>query len=185
MFTLISSIIVAIGIANWFSIGAFQYDFVAGLFGSQANIFSRLVYVIVGIAGVFLAYSIIRNKGKLVFKNKNDKALFSFGKKAKVNAESGTDNSLNNENNDVKTEAKDLKQNKNMESAYDTNLKQETKNHTAEASFDTSVNSANSSIQQRASRINDKNKLSAKDFNTESAKESGTRYRTHSNNKEN
>ena len=72
-----------------------------------------------------------------------------------------------------------------MESAYDTNLKQETKNHTAEASFDTSVNSANSSIQQRASRINDKNKLSAKDFNTESAKESGTRYRTHSNNKEN
>lgn len=166
MFTLISLIVVAIGVANWFSIGAFQYDFIAGLFGSQANIFSRLIYVIVGIAGIFLAYSVIRNKGKLIFKNKNDKELFNFGKKAKVNAESGNDstpnsNSENNiNNNDNKSE-----------SAYDANLKRESDDHTVEASYDTSKQSSNLNIQQRANRINDKNKLSGKTFHTESARE--------------
>ena len=100
MITLISLIIVAVGVANWFSIGAFQYDFVAGLFGSQANIFSRLIYVIVGIAGVFLAYSVIKNKGKVILKNKTDKELFTFNKKAKVTTESSKEIGEYDHNND-------------------------------------------------------------------------------------
>lgn len=106
MITLISTILVLVGTLNWFTIGALQYDFVAGLFGSQANIFSRIVYVLVGIAGAFITYSVIRNKGKLVFKNKNDKELFHFNKKAHAletskdqshNIESSHDNGLNDE----------------------------------------------------------------------------------------
>ena len=94
MITLISLIIVSVGIANWFTVGALQYDFVAGLFGSQANIFSRIVYVLVGIAGIFLAYSIIKNKGRVSLKNSTDKKLFEFNKPATVNTESSHDNSL-------------------------------------------------------------------------------------------
>lgn len=143
MITLISLIIVAIGIANWFTVGALQYDFVAGLFGSQANVFSRIVYVLVGIAGIFLAYSIIKNKGRLVFKNKNDKELLTFNKKATVSTESSNDN-YNVERTDT----------------VDT---------TTESATDNSI--SNEQIQSRANRINDKNKLSSKHYYTESSKD--------------
>ncbi len=149
MITLISLIIVAVGVANWFSIGAFQYDFVAGLFGSQANIFSRLIYVIVGIAGVFLAYSVIKNKGKVILKNKTDKELFTFNKKAKVTTESSKefgDYNKQDENNQYI-----YNKSNNTESAKEANID----NH----------------IQSKANRINDKNKLSNKNFYTESGKE--------------
>ena len=109
MITLISLIIVSVGIANWFTVGALQYDFVAGLFGSQANIFSRIVYVLVGIAGIFLAYSIIKNKGRISLKNSTDKKLFEFNKPATVNTESSHDNSLDYD----------------TESSYDNSIKNE------------------------------------------------------------
>ena len=77
MLTLFALILVLIGCANWLTIGLLQFDFVAGLFGSQSNIFSRIVYVIVGVAAVVLTVNIIKNKGKLAF---NFKKL-NFGKK--------------------------------------------------------------------------------------------------------
>lgn len=66
MVSLIALLVLMIGGLNWFCIGALQYDFVAGLFGSQANIFSRLVYVIVGISSIIVGYYTIKNKGKVV-----------------------------------------------------------------------------------------------------------------------
>lgn len=172
MITLISLIIVAIGIVNWFTIGALQYDFIAGLFGSQANIFSRIIYVLVGIAGIFLAYSIIRNKGKLVFKTKSDKALFNFGKKAEVMTEAGNDNYEN----------KDAKNNEsNHQSEAKESIDNENREHSIESAKDTHVNM---DIQNKANRINDKNRLSTKDFYTESAKEHNV-YREHKNDENN
>lgn len=173
MITLISLIIVAIGIVNWFTIGALQYDFIAGLFGSQANIFSRIIYVLVGIAGIFLAYSIIRNKGKLVFKNKSDKALFNFGKKAEVMTESGSDNNYENKD----TENNNTYHQSESKESIDT----ENREHSIESAKDTHVNT---DIQNKANRINDKNRLSTKDFYTESAKEHNV-YREHKNNENN
>jgi len=67
MLALFSLILVIIGCANWLCIGLLQFDFVAGLFGSQSNIFSRIVYVIVGIAAIILTVNIIKNKGKIGF----------------------------------------------------------------------------------------------------------------------
>ena len=78
MLTLFALILVLIGCANWLTIGLLQFDFVAGLFGSQSNIFSRIVYVIVGVAAVILTINIIKNKGKLAFNFKKLK----FNKKA-------------------------------------------------------------------------------------------------------
>ncbi|MGE7623080.1 DUF378 domain-containing protein [Viridibacillus sp. NPDC096237] len=41
-----------IGALNWGVMGLFQFDVVASLFGGQASIVSRIVYTIVGIAGL-------------------------------------------------------------------------------------------------------------------------------------
>lgn len=67
MIALISFILVLVGCANWLTIGILQFDFVAGLFGSQANIFSRIVYFIIGVASIIVTINLIKNKGKLTF----------------------------------------------------------------------------------------------------------------------
>ena len=136
MITLISTILVLVGTLNWFTIGALQYDFVAGLFGSQANIFSRVVYVLVGIDGAFISYSVIKNKGKLVFKTKSDKELFSFHKKAhaveassdyhNTNTEASSDTSIND---DIQSKANRIdEKNKLSSKPYDIEVAQEHSN---------------------------------------------------------
>ena len=45
--------LVIIGAINWGSIGIFGFDIVAALFGGQAAIISRIVYTLVGIAGLW------------------------------------------------------------------------------------------------------------------------------------
>ena len=66
MLSLISFILLCVGGLNWFSIGILQYDFVAGIFGSQSNVFSRLIYAVVGIAMFITAFNAIKNKGKVI-----------------------------------------------------------------------------------------------------------------------
>ena len=44
--------LVIIGALNWGSIGIFQFDLVAALFGGQAALLSRIVYTLVALAGV-------------------------------------------------------------------------------------------------------------------------------------
>ena len=67
MLGLISFIVVIIGAINWFCIGLLQFDFVAGLFGSQSSIFSRIVYIAVGLGALILLFNLIENKGKIKF----------------------------------------------------------------------------------------------------------------------
>jgi len=49
-----------------------QYDFVAGIFGTQANVFSRLIYAIIGIASVYTLFVALINKGKIFSKKQKD-----------------------------------------------------------------------------------------------------------------
>jgi uncharacterized protein len=49
---IIALLLVIIGAVNWGLIGFFQFDLVAALFGTMSS-FSRIVYVLVGIAGVY------------------------------------------------------------------------------------------------------------------------------------
>ena len=65
MISIFAFVIVMFGSLNWLCIGFFQYDLVAGLFGYQGSIFSRLVYIVVGIAAIYLIFVIIKNKGRL------------------------------------------------------------------------------------------------------------------------
>lgn len=48
----IALILVIIGAVNWGLIGFFQFDLVASLFG-EMTMFSRVIYAIVGIAGLY------------------------------------------------------------------------------------------------------------------------------------
>lgn len=65
--------LLCLGGINWLMIGGLQYDFVAGIFGTQANIFSRIIYVIIGVASVYILFVTIFSKGKL--------KLFGYKKK--------------------------------------------------------------------------------------------------------
>lgn len=68
MISIIAFIVVIFGSLNWLSIGFFQYDIVAGLFGFQGSIFSRMVYIVIGICAIYLVYVVIKNKGKITVK---------------------------------------------------------------------------------------------------------------------
>lgn len=44
---------VIIGAVNWGLIGLFNFDLVAAIFGGSASIISKIIYTIVGIAGLW------------------------------------------------------------------------------------------------------------------------------------
>lgn len=46
-------IIVIIGALNWLLIGLFQYDLVAGIFGGGTTFASKVIYTVVGLAGLY------------------------------------------------------------------------------------------------------------------------------------
>jgi uncharacterized protein len=45
--------LIIVGALNWLLVGIFQFDLVAAIFGGQAGAFSRIIYVIIGIAGIW------------------------------------------------------------------------------------------------------------------------------------
>ena len=49
-----------VGGINWGLIGLLQFDLVAWLFGGQGSLFSRLVYTLVGLAGIWCATFLLR-----------------------------------------------------------------------------------------------------------------------------
>ncbi|MGE5599157.1 MAG: DUF378 domain-containing protein [Bacteroidota bacterium] len=46
-------ILVIVGALNWLLIGLFRYDLVANIFGGQTAGLSRIVYSLVGLAGLY------------------------------------------------------------------------------------------------------------------------------------
>ena len=73
MFRLFAFIFTCLGGLNWLMIGALQYDFVAGVFGTQANVFSRIIYVFIGICSMYILFVTLFSKGRL--------KLFGYKKK--------------------------------------------------------------------------------------------------------
>ena len=59
----IALILSIIGSLNWGLVGIFKFDLVAWLFGGQGSIFSRIVYTIVGLAGLWcISFLFRRNR---------------------------------------------------------------------------------------------------------------------------
>lgn len=46
-------ILIIIGALNWGAIGLFQFDLVASIFGGMSGLVSRIVYTLVGLAGIW------------------------------------------------------------------------------------------------------------------------------------
>lgn len=49
----IALLLVIIGAINWGSIGIFGFDIVAALFGGQMAVLSRIIFTVVGLAGLW------------------------------------------------------------------------------------------------------------------------------------
>ena len=54
-------IFVIIGALNWLSVGLFQYDIVAAVFGGTGALVSRILYSLVGICGLYSISLLFRN----------------------------------------------------------------------------------------------------------------------------
>jgi len=55
-------LLVIIGALNWGLIGFFNFDLVATLFGGQSALLSRLVYGLVGLAGLYSITLLFRER---------------------------------------------------------------------------------------------------------------------------
>jgi uncharacterized membrane protein YuzA (DUF378 family) len=60
MIDMLALILSVIGCANWGLVGIFQFDLVAWLFGGQDALFSRIIYTIIGLAGLWCITTLFR-----------------------------------------------------------------------------------------------------------------------------
>lgn len=58
----VAQILSIIGCLNWGLVGIFQFDLVAWLFGGADSLFSRLVYTIIALAGLWCISFLFRRK---------------------------------------------------------------------------------------------------------------------------
>ena len=58
----IALILSVVGCLNWGLVGLFRFDLVAWLFGGQTSLFSRLVYIVVALAGIWTSTFLFRGK---------------------------------------------------------------------------------------------------------------------------
>ncbi len=68
----ISLALVIIGALNWGSIGLFQFDIVAWIFGGQGAILSRIVYTLVALAGIWCISLLFRESDAIVKAESDD-----------------------------------------------------------------------------------------------------------------
>ena len=61
MLNKLALLLVIIGALNWGSIGLFQFDIVATIFGGQGAIISRIIYTLVGLAGIWCISFLFRD----------------------------------------------------------------------------------------------------------------------------
>jgi uncharacterized membrane protein YuzA (DUF378 family) len=57
----IALILTIIGAINWGSIGIFGFDLVGYFFGGQASTISRIIFTLVGVAGIWCISLLFRN----------------------------------------------------------------------------------------------------------------------------
>lgn len=64
MIDTVSLLLVIIGAVNWLLVGIFQFDIVAWLFGGQAALISRIVYTVIGAAGLWCISLLFRDRNR-------------------------------------------------------------------------------------------------------------------------
>lgn len=64
MFDKICLALVIIGSLNWGLVGLFQFDLVAWLFGGTASIISRIIYIVIALAGIWCITLLFRSRNE-------------------------------------------------------------------------------------------------------------------------
>lgn len=64
MMDTISLLLVIIGAINWLLVGVFQFDLVAWLFGGQGAVISRILYSLIGVAGLWSISLLFRDRNR-------------------------------------------------------------------------------------------------------------------------
>ena len=72
MLNKLALLITIIGALNWGSIGLFQFDLVAWIFGGQGAILSRIVYTLVALAGIWCISLLFRESDAIVKAESDD-----------------------------------------------------------------------------------------------------------------
>ena len=62
MITVIALILVIIGSINWLSVGIFDFNIVNWMFSTTSYVGARVIYVIVGVAGLCALFYLIYNR---------------------------------------------------------------------------------------------------------------------------
>ena len=60
----LSLILVIVGAVNWGLIGLFKFDLVATLFGGQTAMLSRIIYSLVGLAGIYSIKFLVEDRNR-------------------------------------------------------------------------------------------------------------------------
>jgi len=68
----ISLILVIVGALNWASVGLLKIDFIASMFGGQTATVSRVIYTIVGLAGLWCITLLFRERDVEVHDHDHD-----------------------------------------------------------------------------------------------------------------
>lgn len=61
----ISLVLVIVGALNWLLVGLFKYDLVAAIFGGSTTLISRIIYSLVGLAGIWCISLLVRPREKV------------------------------------------------------------------------------------------------------------------------
>ncbi len=61
----IALLLTIIGALNWGTIGLFQFDMVAFLFGGQDNIIARIIYSLIALGGVWCISLLFRDREEI------------------------------------------------------------------------------------------------------------------------
>ena len=83
-------VLIIIGALNWLLIGVFQFDLVAAIFGGTAGVVSRIIYVIIGLAGIW-AFTfwgkVARDVHRDSYQRKKEAFNYEFGKDYKIDSQ--------------------------------------------------------------------------------------------------
>ena len=142
MFNFVTLMIIISGAINWFCIGVFQFDIIAGIFGTQSHFFSRFVYTVIGLAGFwFLLVTLVKHGQLSLFKPRTKKSkTATSNKEEKEEIETtNTDTSELDDNNAINEEYDNETQTKN-----NTNTENENNNSNDKKTKNTSKNKAKS-----------------------------------------
>ncbi|MBQ8201641.1 MAG: DUF378 domain-containing protein [Clostridia bacterium] len=64
MLDTVSLLLTIIGAINWLLVGVFQFDLVAWIFGGQAALISRIIYTVIGAAGLWCITLLFKNRSQ-------------------------------------------------------------------------------------------------------------------------